>query len=396
MKEKGIADLEMRKKELKSQENISSIADEVLQERIAKKIAYKPLGEVVADFEKLNYLLSDKKLLTFAEKTIFDSCPPRENGELAISDEALAYLDKCLESQGQTKPLYQDPDTGLYKPERHQLHVGIIRRLFANVRCLKQGKPIAVFTGGSPGAGKTHFLRTHAQYLLSQDVFQLDADDIRSMLPEYEGWNANRTHNESQDIVNETLNKIGEGTCRYDFIYDGTMNKANKYFTLIKRAKEMGFETFIIFVNIPFGVAKKRVLERYKKTGRYVPISVLEEFHQRLSSGKSRGLDALDQLKPMVDGYIVVNGINGEIVERGGSPLPADREYGRFLNAPTPAEAVVLPSAPLPENVIVPNDKEQIESYIETLILSMKYLFGPEKKEAKDQIKAFKVSLKFL
>ncbi len=397
-KEASIQGLEKQKAELKSAENISQIAAEVIEDRAAKKISYKPLSEVVADFEKLNYLLSDRKVATVTKKPLFDTCPPRENGELAISDQALAYLDKCLETQGQTKALYFDPQTGRYQPERRKLHEAIVDDLLKNVRCVKQGKPIAVFTGGSPGAGKTHFLRENAQYLLSPDIFHLDADDIRAMLPEYEGWNANRTHNESQDIVTELLEKIGEGSCRYDFIYDGTMNKARKYFALIKRAKDMGYETFIIFINVPYGVAKNRVLDRYRKTGRYVPLSVLDEFHERLPSGKNRGLDALDQLKTVVDGFVVVDGVTGEITDRGGISLPTDREYGRFLNVPETTEAIALPTPPepAPEARSATNDKEEIEGFIKTLMISLKYLSGDEKRDAKEQINAFKLSLKFL
>lgn len=393
-KKKSVETMQAEKEKLFSPENLKLIADEVIRERIEKKIAYKPILEVVADFTRLNYLLEDKKVATRVEKPLFDSCPPRENGKLAISEEAIAALDKCLANLPQTKSLHIDPSTGQYKPEREALHQQIIGHLLEAVRCIKQGRPIAVFTGGSPGAGKTHFLRRHAEYLLSQDVFHLDADDIRSMLPEYEGWNANATHQESQDIVNQVLATIGEGKCRYDFIYDGTMNKANRYFTLIKRARDMGYETFIIFIQIPFGVARTRVLERYQKTGRYVPMAVLEEFHEKLPSGRTRGQDALDLLKPVVDGYVVVNGLNGEIIERHGIELPRDRQYGNFLMGPAPEPA------PAPEPVVkVPaagSDKEQLQAYIETLTLSLKYLSGTKKKEAKEQIATFKLSLKFL
>lgn len=392
-KQNSVETFKAEKAGLLSPEHLKTIADEVIRDRKAKKIAYKPILEVVADFTRLNYLLDDKKVVTRVEKPLFDSCPPRQNGKLAISVEAISSLDKCVAALPQTKYLHIDEATGNYSAERASLHQHLIDHLMEGVRCVTQGRPIAVFTGGSPGAGKTHFLRQHAEYLLSPDVFHLDGDDIRSMLPEYEGWNANSTHLESQDIVDQILATIGEGKCRYDFIYDGTMNKANRYFTLIKRARDMGYETFIIFIQIPFGVARTRVLERYQKTGRYVPMAVLEEFHEKLPSGRTRGQDALDLLKPVVDGYVVVNGLNGEIIERHGIELPRDREYGDFLMGPAPPPA---PAPAVPASPAAGNDKEELQAYIETLTLSLKYLSGAEKKAAKEQIATFKLSLKFL
>lgn len=395
-KEASIAELEARKTALSDKENLQRLADEVILDREERKIGYKPLHESVQDFTTLNYLLGDRKIITRAERETFTSCPPMENGRLATSPAALAYLDKCLENIPQTKEGNLQED-GTYTPGRRQLHTRIIASLVKGIRCVTRGKPIAVFTGGSPGAGKSHFLREHAQYLLSPEVFHLDADEIRAMLPEYAGWNANSTQAESKDIVDELLTLLGEGRCHYDFIYDGTMNKAIRYFPLIKKAKEMGYETFIIFINIPYSVAKKRVLERYQKTGRYVPMAILEEFHEKLPSGKTRGQDALDMLKPVVDGYVVVDGVTGKITEHHGIQLPADRSYGELLNLPPPEMYIVPPETKTPEPETEPAaDKTTLERYIQSLKLSLKYLEPADKKAAQARIKTLQLSLKYL
>lgn len=388
---------------LQAPENIDRIAKEVIEERNAKKITYKPLSEVVNDFAKLNYLLSDRKVASVVPAVKFTSCPPMENGQLAVSDEALAFLEECVEDEPTTKEQHLIPGTEQYRPERVQLHDKIIEDEFKHVRCVKQAKPIGVFTSGAPGAGKTTMLKKYADYLLSPDIFQIAADEIRTALPEYTGWNAHSTHRESQDIVARLLDRIGGEKCRFDFIYDGTMNKTQRYFKLINRVKAMGYETYIISIQVPYGVAKKRVLERYQKTGRYVPMSILDNFYEVLPSGKTRGQDALDQIKPVVDGYIVIDGITGKIIEKGGKPIPKDRKYGNFLEdqEPRAAEEVkeivseeAMPA--LPAAAPAPAKRDLAEKQINALRISAKFLKGDAKKKADKQIASLQLSLKYL
>ncbi len=411
-----IKGLEEQKAELKSEGNIAKITEQVIADRAEKKTVFKSVAQAIADWSKLNHLLSDRKVAKVIKKKQYNSCPPTlPDGQRDISDEALAYMNQCLENEPDTKFLNTNPDTGAYKPERLVVHNEIINHEFQNVRCVKKGKPIAVFTGGSPGSGKSTFMKKHAKYLLSPEIFSLDADAIRAQLPEYKGWNANSTHRETQDIVNSLLDRLGEGDCRYDFIYDGTMNKAQKYFKLIKKVKDLGYETYIIFMNVPFGTAKKRILERYQRTGRFVPMIVLEEFFQRLPDGKTRGEDALDQLRSIVDGYVVVDGISGEITERGGKEMPSDRHYGDFFKAKGPAvpgEKVKEKTNPLLTSVMTKKDeikneidekheipltaKQKAEKQIKTLKISLKFLKGVDKAGAEKEIKTLTIALKYL
>lgn len=319
-----------------SDEFKKQVEEETIQERLANQLEYKPLQQTIFDFGKLNYLLSDKKVSSkFAVS--YPSCPPMDaNGVALIDKNAIAYLNKCIESQGQTKDLYFNQTSKTYTPERQALHDEIIGNLFKEVKCVKQGKPIAVFTGGSPASGKSYFVNKIATYLTDQSIFHLDADAIRAeLLPEYQGWNASATHKETQDIVNSILEHIGEGSCRYDFLYDGTMNKAEKYFGLINKVKALGYETYIIFLDIPYAVAYNRSLQRYQngfkngKNGRYVPVQVIDDFFtiRPNSGGKTNGQYALDELKTIVDGYIVVDGLTGKVIDKKGDAFPRDRSY---------------------------------------------------------------------
>jgi predicted kinase len=172
-----------------------------------------------------------------------------------------------------------------------------------------------------PGSGKSTFLKKYSEYLTSDEIFKIDADEIRAKLPEYKGWNADQTHKESSDIVNKILDNCKKGIpCKYDILYDGTMNKAKNYIPLIEKLKSLGYKTFIIFIEIPTEITRQRVLHRYQQTDRYVPMEVIEE-------GIKNGLNAFDELKKNVDGYMLIDGITQQIIERKGEQLPQDRVY---------------------------------------------------------------------
>ena len=69
----------------------------------------------------------------------------------------------------------------------------------------------------------------------------------------------------------------------------------------------------------------KRSLERYKRSGRFVPLEVIDDFF-------SKGTAALDELKKDVDGYMVVDGGTNDyrVIEKGGMELPKDRKYSKI------------------------------------------------------------------
>lgn len=405
-----VSDLENRKKELDGPDNKKRLIEEIERDRAEKKITYKPVAAMVQQFGRLNYLLSEKVAGVSEVKPAFSSAPPMEGGERLITEEAIRFLEQEIEKLPQTKDQHTD-EAGSYTPARAALHAKLISDSFKGVRCVAQGKPIAVFTAGPPASGKTRFLRQHAEYLLTPEVFHLDADALRAKLPEYKGWNAAAGTREVQDIVTEILKRAGGDPCKYDVVFDGTMNRASKYFSFVRRVKDMGFETFIIFVEVPYGVSRTRALERYKAEGRYVPMTVIDEFFEQLPGGKTRGTDALDQLKKVVDGYIVIDGETGKIVDRGGKVLPQNWEYGELLNTaeevelkPTgeaivprrkPKVAVAAAVEELPPAAEIKIDKASVSAQLKALELAAKYLTGADKNAAQGQIRALKLSLKY-
>jgi predicted ABC-type ATPase len=250
-------------------------------------------------------------------------------GNRLITDEAIKTLTEYVVSLPQTKDFHVDSD-GNYTNERMKLHKQIISGFKKDLICIDNKEPIAILMGGSPASGKSTFLRKYAPYLLKEEILRVDADEIRAKLPEYKGYNASQTQAETKDIVNTLLSNRTIGIpCKYDIIYDGTMNSTKSYLPLIQLLKSLGYKIFIVYIDkVPEEVVKKRALERYQKSGRFVPMEVIEDFF-------GKGKTALNQLKEDVDGYMVVDGSKGdyEIIEKGGMKLPKTRKYS-YLGRP--------------------------------------------------------------
>ena len=248
---------------------------------------------------------------------LFDS-----KGERKIDPKSIELLTEYVNSLPQTKSMYFDLDG--YTPDRKALHSKIINSFKDNLVCIESDEPIAILMGGSPASGKSTFLRKYAPYLLSTELLRIDADEIRAMLPEYEGWNASQTHLETKDIVNTLLSDRTIGLpCNFDLIYDGTMNNTKSYIPLITLLKGLGYKIYVVYIdNVPKDEIIERALGRYQRSGRFVPLEVIEDFF-------SKGKTALNEIKQKADGYMIIDGSSSdyEIIEEGGIKLPQNREY---------------------------------------------------------------------
>lgn len=250
-----------------------------------------------------------------------------ENGERKIDMDSINTLTHCVMNLPQTKSMHFDYTTNRYTPERHRLHKDIIYNIKKDVVCINDDEPIAILMGGSPASGKSTFLKKYSPYLLNEEILKIDADEIRSKLPEYKGYNATQTHLETKDIVNTLLSDRNIGLpCKFDVIYDGTMNSTKSYIPLITLLKELGYKVFIVYIDkVQKDVIVKRALERYKKSGRFVPLEVIDDFFDK-------GTSAMEQLKFMVDGYMIIDGSNTDykILSQGGMRLPKKRNYSKI------------------------------------------------------------------
>ncbi|KGE86430.1 MAG: zeta toxin family protein [Phaeodactylibacter xiamenensis] len=262
-----------------------------------------------------------------ARSAVPDSMPPvDEKGKRRIDSQALDALEAHLEKLPQTKDMHSE--YGEYTDERKKLHNKIITEEVEGNTCIRREAPIAILTGGLPGSGKSTYIRNNKDWMDNPAIFKVDADEIRAKLPEYKGWNASQTHSETQDIVKTLLGKVGKFGCSYDVIYDGTMNKSKKYKPLIEVLKKEGYRVFIMFLKVDKATSLERAMGRYQKSGRYVPRFVIEE-------GVQNGLTAFEELKGMVDGYVLIDGKTQKVLEKGGAEIPDDRDYSKLDDQPS-------------------------------------------------------------
>ena len=249
-----------------------------------------------------------------------------ENGERKIDKKSIEHLTECILKLPQTKELNTDSN-GNYTKERKDLHLKIFNDFKKDLVCIDNDNPIAILMGGSPASGKSTFLRKYRPFLLNSELLKIDADEIRAKLPEYKGFNATQTHQETKDMVNTLISDKTIGIpCDFDIIYDGTMNSIKSYVPLIKLLKSRNYKIFIVYIdNVEYDIVLNRMLSRYKKSGRFVPVEVIDDFF-------SKGKEALNSLKKDVDGYLIVDGSTNDynILEQGGIKLPKSRVYSKL------------------------------------------------------------------
>jgi predicted ABC-type ATPase len=359
--ENDIVKLKEQRQLLSSEDAIKIKANQINDERLANNIVERTLPEVVNDFTKLNYLLSDTKI-TATDKSIevpTIQCPPLDDeGKVRIDEEGLVLLGRCIDNDPDTKRLHTN-EAGEYTEERMKLHEYIIHDMTSKTICIPQekGHPIAVLMGGAPGSGKSTYIKKNAKYLESDKIWKVDADAVREYLPEYEGWNSQSTHQESRDIVNELISTFDK-PCKHDLLYDGTMSNSKKYISLIKELKRIGYLVFIIYMDVPKEVSIQRAMNRYRnnsggktKYGRYVPMSVIDDFYKT-------GKEGLDEIKKSVDGYVVVDSLTEKIIQKGGIPLPKDRYYENMVNDSPKTES---------KEESISDDKRRVLEAIETI-----------------------------
>jgi len=360
---------------LKSKDYVEKRIIEIIDYRQKNKIVEKSIPEIVLEFERLNYLLSEKRISNFDKKTeIFNRLD--ENGNRKVDSESLKKLEKLVLSLPQTKNFYTDIN-GEYDENRKKVHESIIKKVKEGTTCVETLEPIAILTGGSPASGKSTFLKTYAPYLLSSEIFHIDADEIRAMLPEYEGWNAIATHLETKDIVNRLLtgDEIAN-PCKHDLIYDGTMNNTKNYLPLIGMLKSLGYKIFIVYMdNVPYNEVKKRMISKYETSGRFVPIEVIDDFF-------GKGKEALYELKNKVDGYMIVDAGSKEykIIEEGGMKLPKNRNYSEIQY-----------NSNISSKITEESEETQIKEAIEGLELLLEFSSKAEKKDIKLAISGLKL-----
>lgn len=224
------------------------------------------------------------------------------------------YLNKQVKKlvKGDTQTRYQV--NGEYTEKRLKLHQEIIDKVLSpekikNATPKKGEKPKYIIFGGRGGSGKSWFTdkkraaEQGREVMFDSDKYiTLDADAIKSELPEYEGWNAQEVHEESSDLMKK-IKKIAleKGL---NIIVDGTMgynpDKPDKVKNEVLDAKNRGYSTEAHYMFTPLQKSCINAMNRFRTkkgdySGRLVPTNILLSMQDNEKS--------FDSVKDIVDDW---------------------------------------------------------------------------------------------
>ena len=160
-------------------------------------------------------------------------------------------------------------------------------------RPAKGEKPAFIILGGRGGSGKSSF---KGEVYEPDRCIVLDADHIKSMLPEYEGWNAAQVHEESGDLFDHIADFAR--IMGLNVVLDKTMKTAKSVVADVEKFKKSGYRTEAHYMHLPRQEAGKRAIQRFLdggESGRYVPPEIV--------LGNTTNEDSFDQVKDKVDAW---------------------------------------------------------------------------------------------
>ena len=153
--------------------------------------------------------------------------------------------------------------------------------------------PTFIALGGRGGSGKSSL---NGRVYEESRAIVLDADHIKGMLPEYEGWNAHQVHEESSDVLEAVLRMAK--ILGVNVVLDATMKTGKSIESKVDEFKSAGFRTEAHYMHLPRQEATKRAIGRFLgggEKGRYVPPAVV--------LGNTKNEENFDKIKSKVDAW---------------------------------------------------------------------------------------------
>lgn len=212
----------------------------------------------------------------------------------------------------------------------------------AAVHARRDTPPEVLFVAGGPASGKTTLLQNNPEIRPANSV-EIDADEVKERLPEYQQLTAARdqyaahaVHGESGDIAARieheatdlSLNQVIDGTGNQD---PGVFKKQ------IDRKHARGYDVGVVYVNMPTEDAIDWSVDRAQRTLRWVPIPTVRDMHAKVSHNFNHEISKIPYLKSLdvfdsEAGHIATQTEDGEIIALGDpSRLQAfrDKEFER-------------------------------------------------------------------
>jgi predicted ABC-type ATPase len=192
--------------------------------------------------------------------------------------------DNPIDLFGSTEAMHTE--NGKYTEKRRKLHAQIYEQLLAGAEPVEN--PTFVLLGGGSASGKSALVAGTVP-AIPASLVRVDADQIKSMLPEYAALSGSDSraaafaHNESAFMAKELASIAASRS--YNTMLDGTGNGSEG--GLAKKvgiAKKQGMKVVAVYATTDLQTAIARNKQRAKTDGRMVPQSFLEFSHQQVSS----------------------------------------------------------------------------------------------------------------
>lgn len=202
---------------------------------------------------------------------------------------------------------------GEYTPARKALHDKIIAGILTPDTVAAPGtRKQAVFLLGAPGSGKTSAGQPMVDKLVKGKLATLNSDDIKSALPEYNGWNAGAMHHESTSVLEGPLMQRAL-TGNHNVLFDLTGNNAYGLLDMAKKMGKRGYDVHVVNVSVPEHVSVGRTWNRFLHSGRFVPPTYVKE-----SDHKSQVTYDMLKDEPYVKSWASVDNTDKPVlIERG-------------------------------------------------------------------------------
>lgn len=184
-------------------------------------------------------------------------------------------------------------------------HKSTLINRFADDKAYGQDEhPISVFMAGSPGAGKTEFSKMLVRDIFAdlpvESVVRIDPDEIREMIPGYEGDNAHLFQKATDRAVHDL-----HSHCLYkgkSFILDGTFHNYARAEENISRSLKRGRAIIIFYIYLSPHVAWDVTQKREEVEGRRIR---KEDFITKLFSSRKTAEEVKRKFKSDIQVWAV-------------------------------------------------------------------------------------------
>ena len=240
--------------------------------------------------------LPDKPFTSASDYYIAGDTAVTEEGimaALSVEDAAgIRHLEDLMSEVTPTFERFRNAQ-GVWTAERKLLHREIVRKVILGFdektlavnrsNILSNGlhkaktasdvAPVYTVLGGRSGAGKS-FLTSGKGPVTARNTLIMDSDGIKTLLPEWKGWNAGELHLESSYLFDE-ITKIAR-RMNFNVVHDMTLKNARQAVTRMNLFSDAGYQLEGYYMYLPRHEAANRAVARaLGAESRFVPLDIL-------------------------------------------------------------------------------------------------------------------------